>query len=230
MTKMWKAGIAVCILFIPAFVIGFLHLFGKNHFEIKTFYPKIDSASGKVIVIKGDTLFHTIPPFAFLDQDSLLYSSKELKDKIYVADFFFTRCGTICPKLTTSMWRVQDVFLNNKSIAFVSFTVDPSYDKPSVLKTYQEKKLGNAINNWRFLTGRKDEIYELAIKGYFLPVDDASAYNKKLSIDESFIHSEKLVLVDGKGQIRGYFDGTDTKEVDRLVAEIRVLLDNKKYE
>ncbi len=220
-----KAGIVFLILLSPAFVITFLHLFGKNHFTVPTYYPKIDSTTQAVILNGKDTVFHQIPTYNLIDQTNQRFDGSKLKGKIYVADFFFSRCGTICPTLSKSMNRVQDIFIKNETINFVSHTVDPKFDSAEILSDYS-KKFEAKPNKWYFLTGDKKTIYDLAIKGFFLPVSDASAYDKDVKIDDAFIHSEKLILVDKKGQIRGYYDGTEKKEVDRLVAEIRVLLDN----
>jgi protein SCO1 len=224
-----KAGIVLVILLIPALIITFLHVFGENHFAIKTYYPKIDSTTGNVIMNGKDTVFHQIPAYDLQDANGKKFDGSAVQSKIYVADFFFSRCGTICPTLSNSMSRVQDIFLNNDDINFVSYTVDPRFDKDAVLVNYAKKYEAKA-GKWHFVTGDKKNLYDLAIKGFFLPVSDASVYDSKVKIEEAFIHSEKLVLVDKKGQIRGYYDGTDKKDVDRLVAEIRILLDNYKKE
>lgn len=229
MRKSFKAGIVFLILLSPAFVITFLHIFGENHFTVPTYYPKIDSTSGEIILNGKDTVFHQIPKYELIDEKNQKFDGSKLNGKIYVADFFFTRCGTICPKLSGSISRIQDIFIENETINFVSYTVDPRHDSSSVLNQYS-KKFEAKTNKWYFVTGEKSTIYNLAIKGYFLPVSDASAYDKNVKIDDAFIHSEKLILVDKKGQIRGYYDGTEKKEVDRLVAEIRVLLDNYEKE
>ena len=225
----FKAGIVLVILLVPAFIITFLHLFGENHFSIPTYYPKIDSTTGKVIVVGKDTAFHQIPAYELIDQTNAKFDGSKLRGNVYVASFFFSRCGTICPKLSSALNRVQDIFIENEGIKFASYTVDPRHDSANVLANYA-KKYEAKKDKWFFLTGDKRTIYDLAIKGYFLPVSDAAAYDKNVKIDDAFIHSEKLILVDKKGQIRGYYDGTESKEVERLVAEIRVLLDNDEKE
>jgi len=139
-----------------------------------------------------------------------------LKGYIYVADFFFTRCGSICPKMSTQLTRVQAEFEKDSGVKIISFTVDPKNDTVEVLKQYANDY--NAIEGkWRFVTGSKDSIYALAQKGFFITAME----DKNHPID--FIHSDKLVLVDKKGWIRGYYNGTDIKEVDKLMTEIRVL-------
>ncbi|WP_345268128.1 SCO family protein [Nibrella viscosa] len=180
----------------------------------------------KQVNLKGenviDTVFHTVPGFRLTDQNDKAVDQSVTKGKIHVADFFFTRCGTICPKLSSQLTRVQDIFRDNPDLVFLSFSVDPEHDSPEKLQAYARKY--EAIpGKWYFLTGDKAQIYNMAQRGYFLPVvDHGVSYGKP---DETFIHSEKLVLVDKEGYIRGFYDGTDPEDVDRLILEIRVLLD-----
>lgn len=235
MKQFTKAGILIATLVVPALFFLFLKFFGQNHYSLPRFIPQIDSATNKVLLKKlssndgsevvYDTIFHTIPPFSLLDQDSNSFTNNNLKDKIYVANFIFTRCTLICPKLTSQMSRVQDSFLDKKDVTLVSHTVDPKYDTPSVLKKYAIEK--DAIEGkWYFLTGSKKDLYHLALKGYFVPVSDASEYDKIIKKpDETFIHTERLILVDKEGVIRGFYDGTDPKEIDRLIVEIKILRD-----
>ncbi|GAB3539191.1 hypothetical protein GCM10027577_01150 [Spirosoma fluminis] len=181
---------------------------------------------GKVTLADGrevtDTLYNRIPPFKLIDQDGKRVDQSVVKDKIYIADFFFTRCVSICPKISSQLTRVQDIFRNNPAIVLLSYSVDPEHDQPAQLKAYAQKY--EAIpNKWFFLTGPKADIYDLAMHGYYLPAVDAGV--KEGKPDETFIHSEKLVLVDKEGIVRGFYDGTDKEDVDRLVLEIRVLLD-----
>ncbi len=231
MTHSRKAGILLATLLVPALLYLFLRFGTKNHYVLPRYLPKIDSArseplmgnvtqpDGRVIV---DTIFNRIPPFRLIDQDNKVVTESVVKGKIYVADFFFTRCGTICPKIASQLTRVQDIFRNNPAIVFLSHTVDPEHDRPEQLKAYARKY--EAIpGKWYFLTGSKADIYELALRGYYLPIMDAGVKDGKP--DETFIHSEKLVLVDKDGIVRGFYDGTDKEDVDRLVLELRVLLD-----
>jgi protein SCO1 len=235
MKQFGKAGILIATLVIPALVFLALKYFGQNHFELPRYIPLIDSAKNEPIMKKVidpitkkeiiDTVYHTIPTFSFINQDSTVFTEKQTKGKIYVANFIFTRCGLICPKVTNQMARVQDAFLESNDVVFVSHTVDPLYDTPSVLKKYAEKN--DAIKGkWFFVTGQKADLYKMALKGYFVPISDASVYDKAITNpDEAFIHSEKMILVDKEGIIRGFYDGTDAKEIDRLKVEIKVLRD-----
>lgn len=231
MSKKLKAGILVATLVVPALLYLFLRFATQNHYELPRYLPLIDSTNGgsrmgQVKLADGsvvtDTLYHRIPPFRLVDQDGDTVDQSVVKGKIYVADFFFTRCGTICPKISSQLTRVQDIFRDNATIKFLSYSVDPEHDGPAELKAYA-KRYDAIPGKWYFLTGKKADIYNLAMTGYYLPAVDAGV---KAGIpDETFIHSEKLVLVDKDGIVRGFYDGTDKEDVDRLVLEIRVLLD-----
>ena len=231
MTTTRKAGILLATLLVPALLYIFLRFFTENHYVLPRYLPKIDSTRGeplmgKVKLADGreiiDTIYNHIPPFSLIDQDGKRINQSVVKDKIYVASFFFTRCGTVCPRISSQLTRVQDIFRNNANLVFLSHSVDPEHDRPAQLKAYALKY--EAIpGKWYFLTGSKADIYTLAMRGYYLPVVDAGV--KDGTPDETFIHSEKLVLVDRQGIVRGFYDGTDKTDVDRLVLEIRVLLD-----
>ena len=217
-----KVGILIVILAVPTFIFVFLKLFGQNYYKLPYLMPEID-ATGQVVMKGVDTVFHQNPAFDLIDQNGQPFSSAKTKGKIYVADFFFTRCGTICPKLSTNLTRVQSLFANDPNILIVSHSVDPKHDSSAVLQKYAQK-YDVKSGKWFLLTGDKKAIYDLAIKGYKLPVADASEYDKNIkSIDETFIHSEKLLLIDKEGYIRGIYDGTYSPDVERLVAEIKVL-------
>ncbi len=233
MQKFIKAGILITALAVPAFVFLFLKGFGENHYQLPKLVPVIDSTTGEVKMKKNlnprwnepatDTVFHTIPAWTLTDENAQAFSSTKMKGKIYVADFFFTRCTSICPKMSTQLTRVQDVFANSPEVQLLSFSVDPTHDSPEKLQAYA-KNYDAKPDKWHFLTGTRQQIYPLAIKGYFIPVADASEYDKAVKTpDETFIHSEKLILVDKEGYIRGFYDGTDKKDVDRLILEIKVL-------
>lgn len=226
-----KAGILLIVLLVPALAYILLRGLTQNHYQLRRYIPVIDSTSGEPVIAKQlndfgqeveDTLFRTVPGFKLMNQDGAITDSAVVRDKIHVAAFFFTRCGTICPKISSELTRAQDIFRDRSEIVFLSYSVDPEHDKPAQLKQYAKRY--NAIpGKWYFLTGDKAQIYRLAQRGYFLPVvDHGVSYGKP---DETFIHSEKLVLVDKAGHIRGFYDGTDKKDVDRLILEMRVLLD-----
>lgn len=232
MNKLTKAGILTFVLVIPAFIFLYLRFFGENHYTLRRYYPLEDSTTGNIVVRensdakffepKQDTVFRTLPPFRLIDQDSAAFTEAALKGKIHVADFFFTRCGSICPKLSSQLSRVQEVFSQQPDVHLVSYSIDPEHDTPAVLRRYA-REYDARPGRWTFVTGPQADMYRLALKGYFLPVQQDEDENG--NPDETFTHSEKLVLVDKEGVIRGYYDGTDKKDVDRLILEIRVLLD-----
>lgn len=161
---------------------------------------------------------HTIPPFSFTDQDGNTISEKTVKGKIYVADFFFTSCGSICPRMTNNMAILQDRFKANDNIIFLSHSVMPGKDSVPVLKNYAEKK-GIISGKWHLLTGNRDVIYTLARKHYF--AGDTIGYYQD---NNEFLHTENFILVDKYRRIRGVYNGTLPVEMDRLKEDIDVLL------
>ena len=163
-----------------------------------------------------DTIFHTIGKFKLVDQDSAIVTNETLHNKIYVADFFFTSCRTICPIMKTQMFRVYESIENDPEVLLVSHTIDPEYDTVALLHDYAER-LGVKSSKWHFLTGDKDSIYYLAQTSYF-----ATAMEDE-SQPDGFIHSGAFLLIDKKGRIRGKYDGTREAEVDKLLKDIEIL-------
>lgn len=213
----YKAGLLIIILLVPAFVYLFLKSFGNNHYSVPKMVP-VDVIQKSVNGMKvTDTIYHHVPPFQFTTSTNTQFGSKQLEGKIYIADFFFSRCPSICPTMTTQLMRVQSAFKDNKEIQLVSFTVDPENDTPEVLAAFASKYKANP-GTWHFLTGQKDAIYKLAKEGFKISAMDDPAGG------EEFVHSDKLILVDQNKIIRGFYNGTDPKEVDRLITEVKVLL------
>ena len=229
-----KAATLIIILIVPVLLYLLLYEYGRNQFQLATYIPVIDSTTGEPLMVKNkdrkgneaeyDTVYRTIPDFKLIDQNGVAFTQAQTKGKIYVADFFFTRCESICPKMSSQLTRFQDTFANNKDVLIDSHSVDPENDTPAVLQKYA-KEYDAVAGKWHFLTGSKKDIYNLALKGYFIPVSDAAVYDKAIkNPDEAFIHSEKLILIDKEGHIRGFYDGTSQKDVDRLLVETKVLL------
>lgn len=175
-------------------------------------------------VTYADTIYYTIPKFSFINQDSMEVSHHTYKGKIFVADFFFTTCPSICPMLSAQMVRIQQELKSrgwSDKVWLLSHTVDPQRDTPSVLKAYGDR-LGADYSNWNFVTGKADDIYYQAEDGYMLtafPSDTAQG---------GFFHTDKFTLIDSQMHIRGYYDGTSTEEVDRLLLDIEKLLNEEK--
>jgi protein SCO1/2 len=180
----------------------------------------------KNIIVDGkskvDTIYHIIPNFSFIDQNNDTVTNQNyIGNKIYVADFFFTSCPTICPKMKTQMSRLYKHFIDNESVAFLSHTIDPRHDTVPVLKEFASN-LGVKGNQWRFVTGEKEKIYEVGLKGYMATAKEDS------TADGGFIHSGAFILVDKNQRVRGIYDGTISAEVDELKADIDILLKEKK--
>ncbi len=160
---------------------------------------------------------HTIPAFSFTNQDGQTITEKTVEGKIYVADFIFTRCGSICPKMTGNMGKIQAAFKNDKDIMLLSHSVTPEMDSVPVLKKYAEAK-GVISGKWQLLTGNKEAIYTLAKKQYF--AGDTIGYYQT---GNEFLHTENFILLDRHRRIRGVYNGTLLVEMDRLIEDINVL-------
>ena len=165
-----------------------------------------------------DTIFHKIAPFQFINQDSILVNNQSFKNKIYVADFFFSSCPTICPLMKKQMLRVYQEYKDTKDFHIISHTIDPEYDSVPLLKDYAER-LDVLAPKWNFVTGVKEEIYAIGQESYMVSaLEDEEAPG-------GYIHSGAFVLVDDNGHIRGIYDGTKAEQVDRLINEIPILLE-----
>jgi protein SCO1 len=165
-----------------------------------------------------DTIYHSVQPFSFINQDGKIITDKDYEGKIYVADYFFTTCQTICPKMATELLRVQDKFAYTKGLVqILSHTVNPENDSVSVLKSYSE--MIHADNSmWNFVTGDKKQLYDMARYSYLVNAMEGNGG------PDDFIHSELFVLVDKEKHIRGIYDGTDIKAVNDLLDDIKVLI------
>lgn len=212
----WKIVALLVILFVPS-IYYLLISRGKNNFrKLEIYGPKeIPSGTNSTKVI-WDTIFHQIPAFSFTDQYGRPFSNKSLAGCSYVANFFFTSCKTICPGISKELQRIQETYKTDTLLKIVSFSVDPINDSVPVLASYA-KNYKAIKDKWYFITGNQDSIYALARNGFFLAAFQQS--DAKNGID----HSEQLVLIDRKKQIRGYYDGTDKFEIKRLMDEIIVL-------
>lgn len=180
---------------------------------------------GKKELVKNgssiDTVYQSIPDFEFIDQDSNTVTQKTLQGKIYIADFFFTTCPTICPIMKTQMLRVYEKYKGNPEVAFLSHTIDPKHDTVAVLKEFAER-LGISSDQWRMVTGNREEIFEIAQSHYMVSAsEDPSAPG-------GAVHSGAFILIDKQKRIRGYYDGTVKEEVDQLIHDLPLLLKEDK--
>ena len=176
---------------------------------------------GERNVVGQDTVYHTIAPFEFVDQDSMIVTNTTFAGKIYVTDFFFTSCRTICPIMKTQLMRVYDTIQNKPDVLILSHTIDPEYDTVALLHDYAAR-LGVDSKKWHFVTGIKDSIYKIAQTSYF-----STAMEDKTEPD-GFIHSGAFLLIDKSGRIRGKYDGTKEDEVNRLIGDLERL--RREYE
>ncbi len=161
--------------------------------------------------------YHKIPAFSFVNQNGKIITDKTYAGKIYVADFFFTTCGSICPKMTNNMALVQQAYLTDSRVMFLSHTVFPEIDSVAVLKRYALEK-GVDDRKWNLVTGDKKEIYSLARKSYL-----AVKLGKPSELYD-MVHTENFVLVDAQKRVRGFYDGTNKEEIERLISDIQLLL------
>jgi len=228
-TKIFKRVVLVSILVLPFLVYFFWVYSAEENFFIKLKYVgpseaiTITNDDGEEVV---DTAYYTIPGWEYTTQDDSTLSDKELEGKIYLANFFFTSCPSICPAMNYNVVQVQERFKGYEDFRIVSFTVDPTHDTVEVLKDY-EKRIGATPGRWYFLTGNQDDIYKTA-QDYF-----ANAMVDSLA-DGGFLHSENLVLVDWKGRIRSGIDehgnikavynGLSPDEINKLKDDIKVLI------
>lgn len=164
---------------------------------------------------------HKVSDFSLVNQVGDTITRKQFEGKITVVDFFFTTCQGICPLMKTQMKRVYEEFKGNDSVLFISHTVNPENDSVPVMAATAQKYNAD-VRQWHFVTGDKAQIYNLARTSYLVSNTEGDGGK------EDFVHSEKFTLVDGDGHIRGLYDGTDARDVDMLMKDIRTLLNQKK--
>lgn len=164
--------------------------------------------------------YHKIADFSLVNQNGKTITQEDYKDKIYVADFFFTTCQTICPIMTDHMADVQKAIMKDADVMLLSHTVTPEIDSVAQLKKYALEK-GVNDNKWNLVTGDKKQIYELARKSYMAVKTDGNGDKYDM------IHTENFMLIDKKRQIRGYYDGTKAEDIEQLLADIKVLRGEK---
>ncbi|WKL47869.1 SCO family protein [Flavobacterium pectinovorum] len=177
---------------------------------------------GNPATVAGSLTYPKIGDFSFTDQDSLTVNNKTFAGKIYIADFIFLSCPTICPKMNSELKKVYEVYKNNPQVLFLSHTIDPDHDTVERLKLYTDNY--GIKNNWHFVTGNKDSIYKMAKESYF-----ATAYPDAKE-PGGYVHSGGFLLIDKNRHVRGVYDGTNPKETQRLVLDIKTLLEENQSE
>ena len=183
---------------------------------LPVYQPEMVSSELVDSTLQSKRKYHKIADFTLINQNGKSITQDDYKDKIYVADFFFTTCQTICPIMTSNMADVQKALLDDDEVLLLSHTVTPEIDTPEQLKRYALEK-GVNDEKWNLVTGDKKQIYELARKSYLAVKDqgDGGTYD--------MIHTENFMLIDKKKQIRGYYDGTNSEDIERLLNDIKIL-------
>lgn len=210
--KIYLLFVTVAVLFIALYFFAL-----KQNKPIKTlpyFDPKTYSKT------KTET-HHTIPSFTFTNQYNQLVTDKITEQKVYVTDFFFTTCQSICPIMSHQLERVYKNFKNRNDFLILSHTVNPETDSVSQLLQYAGQH-GVTDRHWLFLTGNKKQLYQMARKGYLLNTEEGNGD------EDDFIHTQNFALIDKEKHIRGFYDGTDSSEVTRLIHDIQILFDEHK--
>jgi protein SCO1/2 len=216
--KFFKKSIPTLIFLVlfSAVVIPVFYQLLKVDTKLKIYNPADVNPRLVDFSMKHVTKDHTIADFKLTNQNGETITNKDYKDKIYVADFFFTRCQTICIAMAYHMSELQDFYKKDADILFLSHSVTPVIDSVAVLKEYADRK-GVVDGKWNVTTGAKKHIYELARKSYFAVLDEGNG-------DENdFIHTEQFVLVDKDRRIRGYYDGTEKEDMAKLKKDIVLL-------
>lgn len=213
-------GKKIVLLLILLVLIPGALLLGKGS---KSHYTNLPYIGEREVNAPGDTTYFTVPPFNFIDENGQPFTDKDVEGRVLIVDFFFTRCTSICPKMSIQMQQLQ-LQLDHpqyQDVLLLSHTVDPENDTPEVLKAYS-KRLEADPKRWKFLTGNAPDIYRQGNMGYLL---SASADS---SAAEQFVHSPQFVLVDKRHHIRGMYDGTNTDAMRDLMVDLKMLLQEEK--
>lgn len=207
---------AIVLAILSVIIMFFIYNLLKPAEKLPVFQPDMVNAELVDTTVQYVRKYHKIADFKLVNQNGDTITQDDYKDKIYVADFFFTTCLTICPIMTDHMIEIQEKIKDDQEIQLLSHTVFPVSDSVPVLKKYAEEK-GVIDEKWNLVTGDKKQIYDLARKSYLATksTGDGGKYD--------MIHTENFVLVDKKQQIRGFYDGTDPEAIEDLMHDIKVL-------
>ncbi|TMU56761.1 SCO family protein [Flagellimonas algicola] len=212
----WLNQSKVPIAVIAIGTLMVVYLFPNQKKELPVFGPQDFNPELVDLELQNTKVLHKVTDFSLVNQDGERITQDNYKNKIYVTDFFFTRCPSICPIMSNNMQKLQQEFLNEDDVMLLSMSVTPEMDSVPVLKEYALKN-GVFKSKWNITTGDKKHIYDLARKSYFATVDYGDGGL------QDFIHTPNFVLVDQKKQIRGVYNGTDTDDVNRLIGDIKSL-------
>ena len=206
----------IFLFVLSAIIITIIYNILKPEERLPVYQPNMVTAELVDSTIQEVRKYHTIKDFKLYNQNGDTITQGYYKDKIYVADFFFTTCQTICPIMTDHMLKIQEKIKNDDEVFLLSHTVIPNYDSVPVLRAYADEK-GVIDEKWNLVTGDKKEIYDLARKSYLAAKSDGDAGPFDM------IHTENFVLVDKQRRIRGFYDGTDPTAIEELMHDISVL-------
>lgn len=207
---------AIVFFIISIIIISIIYNTLNVYQPLPIYQPSMVSNELVDSTIQHQRKYHKIADFSLVNQNGKIITQDDYKDKIYVADFFFTTCQTICPIMTTNMAEIQNEILNDDDVMLLSHSVTPKIDSVPQLKRYAIKK-GVNDKKWNLVTGDKKQIYELARKSYLAVKTDGNG-------DEyDMIHTENFMLIDKKRQIRGFYDGTNKEDMTRLLNDIKIL-------
>jgi protein SCO1/2 len=201
---------------LSAIVLYFIYGALKTTPKLPVYQPNMVNAELVDSTLQYIRKYHTIADFALTNQNGEIITQNNYKNKIYIADFFFTTCPTICPIMTDNMVKLQEILKNQEDVLLLSHSVTPKIDSVLAIKAYALKKGVNDAK-WNMLTGDKKQIYDLARKSYLVAKDEPYGG------DYDMIHTENFVLVDTKRRIRGYYDGTNWEEMEKLLEDIKIL-------
>jgi protein SCO1/2 len=216
---MFKNKIFLLLLLLPCIFIGSYFYSKKQNKPVRTL-PYFEAKSTSKNKSK---MHHVVQSFSFTDQYSQVVTEQTVSQKVYVCDFFFTTCQSICPVMSHQLERVYKTFKDRNDFLILSHTVNPETDSVQQLLLYAQQH-GVNDKHWLFLTGDKKHLYQLARKGYLLNAEDGNGDA------DDFIHTQNFTLIDKERHIRGFYDGTDSAEVNRLLGDIQILFDQYAYE
>lgn len=206
---------AIFLFILSAIIVTIIYQILKPEESLKIYQPADVTAELVDTTLHYVKKYHTIADFSLINQNGKTITQEDYKDKIYVADFFFTTCQTICPIMTGHMVKIQEALKDDHEVLLLSHTVTPEIDTVAQLKKYA---LEHGVNDlkWNLVTGDKKEIYDLARKSYLAAKDVPYS-------DNDLVHTENFVLVDKKKRIRGFYDGTDPDAIEKLLEDIKIL-------
>lgn len=212
------------VLVVGVFTAYYINKSAQDQKKLPVIQPRDVNSEMVDPELVNQGIGHRINEFSFTNQNGETITLEDVKGKIFVAEYFFTTCQTICPIMTEEMMRVQKRFKGNDEIKILSFTVDPEVDDVEIMSAYAKKH--NAVDGqWHFLTGDKKDLYRLARNSFFV-LKPAEATNLG-DAGSDFIHTNNFVLVDKELRIRGYYDGTSSEEIDILMEDIELLINEK---